>query len=75
MAITAVRPTGGGDVTAARDRLLDEHRILTTAAATARAPREMTEPLLRVSPHVGVTADDLARLREALEAVAQEPSR
>ena len=72
VAITAVRPTGGGDVTAARDRLLDEHRILTTAAATARAPREMTEPLLRVSPHVDVTADDLARLRDALEAVAQK---
>ena len=35
----------------------------------------MTEPLLRVSPHVDVTADDLARLRDALEAVAQEPSR
>jgi len=42
---------------------------VTTAGAAARAPREMTEPLLRISPHVDCTADDLALLRQALLAL------
>jgi pyridoxal 5-phosphate dependent beta-lyase len=65
-AITALRATNGQDVTAVRARLLGEHGILTTAGAVTRAPREMTEPLLRISPHVDCTPDDLTRLREAL---------
>jgi pyridoxal 5-phosphate dependent beta-lyase len=65
-AITALRTTNGQDIAAVRARLLDEHAILTTAGAVARAPREMTEPLLRVSPHVDCTPEDLARLRNAL---------
>lgn len=72
VAITALRPTDGRDVMVTRSRLLDEHGVLTTAGATARAPREMTEPLLRVSPHVDVTPADLLHLRRALEAVAQK---
>jgi pyridoxal 5-phosphate dependent beta-lyase len=68
-AITALRPLAGQDVWTVRARLLDEHGIVTTASATARAPREMTEPLLRVSPHVDCTADDLALLRKALLAI------
>jgi hercynylcysteine S-oxide lyase len=43
--------------------------IVTTAASTLRAPRDMTEPLLRVSPHVDCTAEDLDRLRQALIAL------
>jgi pyridoxal 5-phosphate dependent beta-lyase len=41
---------------------------VTTAALTARAPREMKEPYLRISPHVDVTPEDLAMLRRALPA-------
>lgn len=65
-AITALRPAGGQDVTAVRNRLLAEDRILVTAELPARAPREMTTPLLRVSPHVDCTTDDLLALRAAL---------
>jgi len=68
-AITALRAANGQDVTAVRARLLGEHAILTTAGAVTRAPREMTEPLLRISPHVDCTPEDLARLRDALLAL------
>ena len=65
-AITALRPTAGQKVAAVRALLLAEHQIVTTAAVTARAPREMKEPYLRISPHVDVTPEDLAMLRRAL---------
>jgi pyridoxal 5-phosphate dependent beta-lyase len=52
---------------ATRARLLAEHGIVTTVAAPARAPREMTGPLLRVSPYVDVTAAVLERVRAALQ--------
>ncbi|MBO0789232.1 MAG: aminotransferase class V-fold PLP-dependent enzyme, partial [Actinobacteria bacterium] len=65
-AITALRPAAGQDVPRVRARLLAEHGILTTAALPARAPRDMTGPLLRVSPHVDVTAGELGKLRDAL---------
>jgi pyridoxal 5-phosphate dependent beta-lyase len=66
-AITGLRPTAGQDVVAVRRRLLSEHAIVTTAAVPARAPREMTEILLRVSPHVDCSAASLQRLSEALQ--------
>jgi pyridoxal 5-phosphate dependent beta-lyase len=65
-AITAIRPTAGQDVAATRARLIAEDRIVTTAAEPARAPREMREPLLRVSPHVDCTPEALDRLCAAL---------
>lgn len=65
-AITALRPTAGQDVVAERRRLLADHRILTTAATTARAPRDMAVPLLRISPQVDCTEADLERLAGAL---------
>jgi hercynylcysteine S-oxide lyase len=68
-AITALRAADGQDIPATRARLLAEHGILTTAGAVTRAPREMTEPLLRVSPHVDCTPEDLTRLRQALLAL------
>ncbi len=68
-AIVALRAANGQDVAGARARLLDEHGIVTTAGAVTRAPREMTEPLLRISPHVDCTPGDLARLRQALLAL------
>jgi hercynylcysteine S-oxide lyase len=69
-AITALRATNGQDIVATRARLLDEYGIVTTAGAVTRAPRDMTEPLLRISPHVDCTPEDLARLRDALLALA-----
>jgi hypothetical protein len=53
--------------------------LATLAAAAAHAEREAAtggyvaaaeaEPLLRISPHVDVTPDDLTRLRRALLAI------
>jgi hercynylcysteine S-oxide lyase len=68
-AITALRATAGQDVGDTRAGLLAGHGILTTAQIPARAPREMTEPLLRISPHVDCTPEDLDLLRDALLAV------
>jgi pyridoxal 5-phosphate dependent beta-lyase len=65
-AISALRPLEGQDVTETRLRLIAEHGIVTTAAQPARAPREMTEPLLRVSPHVDGTPGGLSLLADAL---------
>jgi hercynylcysteine S-oxide lyase len=65
-AIVALRAANGQDITAARARLLDDHGIVITACTVLRAPLDMTEPLLRISPHVDVTPADLTRLRQAL---------
>jgi pyridoxal 5-phosphate dependent beta-lyase len=69
-AIVGLRAAAGQDVVAARARLLDEHGIVTTACTVLRAPLDMAEPLLRISPHVDVTPDDLTRLRQALLTLA-----
>jgi pyridoxal 5-phosphate dependent beta-lyase len=65
-AITVLRPTDGQDLAATRRRLIGDHGIATTVAGTPRAPREMREPFLRISPQVGCSDDDLAALRAAL---------
>lgn len=67
-AITALRPQAGQDVSAVRARLIAEHKIVTTAALPVRAPRDMDTGYLRISPHVNVTDDDLAKLAAALPA-------
>jgi pyridoxal 5-phosphate dependent beta-lyase len=67
-AITALAPTGAADVAATRARLLERHAILTTASQVVRAPLEMREPLLRISPQVDCDDDALTRLRDALDA-------
>jgi pyridoxal 5-phosphate dependent beta-lyase len=67
-AITALRPTAGQKVDAVRSSLLSEHQIVTTAAVRARAPQEMKEPYLRVSPHGDITEEELTLLRKALPA-------
>jgi hercynylcysteine S-oxide lyase len=67
-AITALRPTDGQDVTATRRRLIADHAIVTTAAHPARAPRDMRESYLRISPQVDCSAADLVQLRSALTA-------
>ena len=66
-AIVALRATNGQDVGKTRARLLPG--IVTTAGSIHRAPRDMTEPLLRISPHVDCTPEDLDRLRQALVAL------
>jgi pyridoxal 5-phosphate dependent beta-lyase len=66
VAITALRPLAGQDVSAERRRLLDEHGIVTSAALTARAPLDMASPLLRISPHVDCTPAIIERLRKSL---------
>jgi pyridoxal 5-phosphate dependent beta-lyase len=68
-AITTLTPPDGVDPSAVRARLIAELRIVTTYAGVERAPREMTRPALRVSPHVDVTADDLEMLAESLSVV------
>jgi pyridoxal 5-phosphate dependent beta-lyase len=65
-AITALRPVAGQKVALVRANLLAEHQIVTTAAIKARAPQEMKEPYLRISPHVDVTAEELEVLAKAL---------
>jgi hercynylcysteine S-oxide lyase len=65
-ATTTLRPPDGVDVAATRARLLAEHGIVTTAAGPERAPGEMSGPVLRVSPHVDGTVDDLEALAAAL---------
>lgn len=65
-ATTTLRPPEGVDVVATRARLLAEHGIVLSALGRERAPGEMTGPVLRVSPHVDVTLEDLEALAEAL---------
>ena len=65
-AITTLAPNDGADPQAVRAWLLAERRILTTFAGVQRAPLELTEPVLRISPHVDTTADDLETFAEAL---------
>ena len=67
-AITTLAPVDGADPQTVRSWLLAERRILTTYASVERAPRELTAPVLRISPHVDTTPDDLTAFAEALEA-------
>jgi pyridoxal 5-phosphate dependent beta-lyase len=65
-ATTTLRPPDGVDVFETRARLLTEHGIVTSAIGPERAPGEMTGPVLRVSPHLDATVDDLEALAAAL---------
>jgi hercynylcysteine S-oxide lyase len=65
-AITTLAPADGVDPAAVRAWLLGERRILTTLIGMARAPLELTGPVLRISPHVDTTAEDLETFAEAL---------
>jgi pyridoxal 5-phosphate dependent beta-lyase len=67
-AITTLEPVDGADPQQVRAQLIAEHRIVTTYAETLRAPFEMTSPVLRASPHVDVTAEELEQFAEALAA-------
>jgi hercynylcysteine S-oxide lyase len=67
-AITTLEPLDGVDPARVRDQLIAEHGIVTTYLGVERAPREMTRPALRVSPHVDVTLADLETIAAALMA-------
>lgn len=64
--ITALRPLAGQDVVRTRAWLLEEAGILTTASLPWRAPLELGEGWLRVSPHVDVRDEELEALARAL---------
>ena len=65
-AITTMAPVDGADPVKIRAWLIAERRILTTSAGIERAPGELTAPVLRISPHVDTTNDDLATFAAAL---------
>ena len=71
-ATTALRSTAGHDVSRVQERLLHEHRILTSVCLPWRAPREMDEdrgPWLRLSPHIDLGDTDLDRLARVLSRI------
>ncbi len=71
-AITTLAATNGADPERVRAWLIAERGIVTTYAEVQRAPFELVAPVLRVSPHVDSTQDDLVIFSEALtEATAQ----
>lgn len=73
-AITTLAPTDGADPRAVRDWLLAERRILTTFVGVQRAPLRLTAPVLRISPHLDTTAEDLETFAEALIAATAATS-
>jgi pyridoxal 5-phosphate dependent beta-lyase len=71
-AITTLAPTDGADPERVRAWLIAERGIVTTYAEVQRAPYEMTMPVLRVSPHVDTSAEDLEQFAEALAAATDQ---
>ena len=67
-AITTLEPVDGADPQAVRAQLVAEYGIVTTYAEALRAPFEMAAPVLRASPHVDVTAEELEQFVKALAA-------
>ena len=65
-ATTTLAPPDRVDVVGTRTRLLTEHGIVVSAIGPERAPGEMTGPVLRISPHLDATIDDLQALADAL---------
>jgi pyridoxal 5-phosphate dependent beta-lyase len=65
-AITTLAPTDGADPQKVRAWLIAERAIVTTHAEVVRAPFEMATPVLRASPHVDATAQELSSFAEAL---------
>jgi pyridoxal 5-phosphate dependent beta-lyase len=71
-AITTLAPVDGIDPQKVRAWLIAERGIVTTDAEVQRAPFEMTTPVLRASPHVDSTAEDLDQFAEALAAATDQ---
>ncbi|HEX7354691.1 MAG TPA: aminotransferase class V-fold PLP-dependent enzyme [Mycobacteriales bacterium] len=70
-AIVSMVPPPGVDPFAVCRALRTVHALLTTYAGPDRAPRDHYPPLLRVSPHVDATEDDLAAAADALTEVTR----
>ena len=71
-AITTLAAVDGADPQKVRAWLIAERGIVTTYAEVQRAPFEMTAPVLRASPHVDTTAEDLDQFAEALAAATAQ---
>ncbi len=71
-AITTLAPVDGVDPQKVRAWLIAQRGIVTTHAEVLRAPFEMTTPVLRMSPHVDSTAEDLDQFAEALAAATDQ---
>jgi hercynylcysteine S-oxide lyase len=71
-AITTLKATNGADPHQVRAWLIAERGIVTTYAEVQRAPFEMAAPVLRLSPHVDTTPEDLAIFAEALAAATAQ---
>ena len=71
-AITTLAPVDGADPERVRAWLIAERGIVTTYAELQRAPFEMTAPVLRASPHVDTTAQDLDQFAAALAAATAQ---
>lgn len=71
-AITTLVSTDGADPQKVRAWLIAERSVVTTYAEIQRAPFELTVPVLRASPHVDTTRDDLAQFAEALAGATAE---
>jgi pyridoxal 5-phosphate dependent beta-lyase len=67
-AITTLEPLNGADPQKVRAWLIAERAIVTTYAELQRAPFEMVKPVLRTSPHVDTTPEELDQFAEALAA-------
>jgi pyridoxal 5-phosphate dependent beta-lyase len=65
-AITTVRPPADVDVPATVRRLRETAGVLVTAIGRERSRAELTGPVLRVSPHVDATVEELDALAAAL---------
>jgi hercynylcysteine S-oxide lyase len=65
-AITTLRPPAGVDVGATAARLRADSGVLVTPIGRERARAELTGPVLRISPHLDTTLDDLDTLAAAL---------
>jgi pyridoxal 5-phosphate dependent beta-lyase len=65
-AITTLRPPADVDVPATVHRLRETAGVVVTAIGAERARTELTGPVLRVSPHVDGTVEELDALAAAL---------
>ena len=74
-AITTLTAPDGVDVREVAARLHTAHGVLTTTPGRERAPGELSGPVLRVSPHLDATLDDLDALATALAQVPTPASR
>jgi len=69
-AITTLLPPDGVDPLRVRAALIADHGIVATYIGVERAPKEMTRPSLRISPHVDLADGELEVLAVALAAVS-----